>query len=64
MTSNSISYNEKIRSWKISSSSALSSSDYTYDMLLHQPYLCNNNDRARLNMPYQLNKTNYPCVRN
>ena len=43
---NSILYMEKIRLWKILSSSAMSSSDYTHDVLLHQPCMCNNNDRA------------------
>ena len=52
LTTNSISYMEKIRLRKILSSSAMSSSDYTHDVLLHQPCMCKNNDRvARLNMP-------------
>ena len=45
-TSNNISYMEKIRSWKILSTSAMSSSDYTHDVQLYQPCMCNNNDRA------------------
>ena len=51
LTTNSISYMEKIRLRKILSSSAMSSSDYTHDVLLHQPCMCNNNDRVARDMP-------------
>ena len=63
MTSNSISYMEKIRSWKILSSTAKSRPDYTHDVLLHQPCTSNNNDRVpRLNMPYKLSKNTFISV--
>ena len=37
-----------------------SSFDYTHDVLLRQPCMCNNNNRvARLNMPYKVSKNNF-----
>ena len=60
MMINSILCMEKIRSWKIFSSSAMGSSDYAHEVLLHQPYMCNNNDRvSRLNMSDKVSKNNF-----
>ena len=63
MIIDSILYMEQIRSWKILSSIAMSSFEYTHDVLLHQPFMCNKNDRVSgLSMLYKVSKNNFILV--